>query len=69
VRLVVETRELDGEADNVSKTGVLFFSEGELRVTVEIEADGATRRIPGRVVRAQRMQGAHVGWAVEFDPE
>ncbi|MBL8860260.1 MAG: PilZ domain-containing protein [Planctomycetes bacterium] len=68
VKLQVETQELEGHADNVSPTGVLFFSEGDLRVTVEIDEDGKTRKVTGRLVRAQRMRGDSFGWAVEFDP-
>jgi hypothetical protein len=68
VKLTVETRELEGRADNISQTGVLFFSEGDLRVSVEIEDKGETRTLRGRLVRAQRMRGQSFGWAVEFDP-
>ena len=68
VRLWVESPELVGHADNVSQTGVLFFSEGPLRVTVEIEENGLRRKRAGRLVRAQRMRGDNIGWAVEFDP-
>ena len=68
VRLTVETPELVGRADNVSQTGVLFFSEGPMRVTVEIEEHGVKTRRAGRLVRAQRMSGENIGWAVEFDP-
>ena len=68
VRLQIETQELEGHADNVSPTGVLFFSEGDLRVTVEIDEDGKSRKVTGRLVRAQRMRGDSFGWAVEFDP-
>lgn len=68
VKLTVDTKELEGHADNVSPTGVLFFSEGDLRVTVKIEENGETRTASGRLVRAQRMRGDSFGWAVEFDP-
>jgi hypothetical protein len=68
VKLKIETQELSGHADNVSPTGVLFFSEGDLRVTVDIEENGTTRTVSGRLVRAQRMRGDSFGWAVEFDP-
>jgi hypothetical protein len=51
----------------VSGTGILFFSEGDLRVTIEVEEAGTTTRRPGRLVRAQRMRGDRFGWAVEFD--
>jgi hypothetical protein len=68
VRVVIETRELSGRADNVSQNGVLFFSDSDLRVTVQVGEGTEARSIPGRLVRAQRMRGDHFGWAVEFDP-
>ena len=68
VRLFVETHELSGRAENVSQTGVLFFSQGELRVSVEIEENGGLKRVSGRLVRAQRMRDDNIAWAVEFDP-
>ena len=67
VKLTIDTKELEGRADNVSQSGVLFFSEGDLRVTVEVEENGTVKRRPGRLVRAQRMRGDRFGWAVEFD--
>ncbi len=68
VKVVIETRELSGRADNVSQNGVLFFSDSDLRVTVQVGEGTEERSIPGRLVRAQRMRGDHFGWAVEFDP-
>lgn len=67
IKLSIDTKELEGRADNVSQSGVLFFSEGELRVTIEVEENGTTKRRSGRLVRAQRMRGDRFGWAVEFD--
>ena len=68
VKLKIQNQELAGHADNVSPTGVLFFSEGDLRVSVELEDANGTRTVSGRLVRAQRMRGNSFGWAVEFDP-
>lgn len=67
IKLSIETKELEGRADNVSQSGILFFSEGDLRVTVEVEENGVVKQRPGRLVRAQRMRGDRFGWAVEFD--
>jgi len=67
IKLKIDTLELEGRADNVSQSGVLFFSEGDLRVTVEVEANGTVEKHSGRLVRAQRMRGDRFGWAVEFD--
>jgi len=68
IRLVVDSRELTGRAENVSESGVLFFSPGELRVSVEIDEHGTKQVRSGRLVRAQRLRGDQIGWAVEFDP-
>lgn len=68
VKLKIQAQDLEGHADNVSPTGVLFFSEGDLRVTVELEDANGARTVKGRLVRAQRMRGNSFGWAVEFDP-
>ena len=68
VKLSLVTHELEGRAENVSQSGVLFFSEGDLRVSVEVEENGTTRQRTGRLVRVQRMRGDRFGWAVEFDP-
>jgi hypothetical protein len=67
VRLTLETPELQGKASNISSSGILFFTEGELKVTVEIEENGETRRVSGSLVRCERIKGDHRGWAVEFD--
>ena len=66
-RIVLAAGTFEGSVDNLSKTGALVFTEGELRVDVELEEDGrkVTRR--GRLVRLQRVRADHVGWAVEFD--
>ena len=65
----LDTRELTGEAVNLSQGGALFFSHGDLCVTIEFEEQGRRERRSGRLVRAQRMSGDEIGWAVEFDPE
>jgi hypothetical protein len=67
IKLSIETKELEGRAENVSQSGVLFFSEGDLRVTIDVEENGAVQHRSGRLVRAQRMRGDRFGWAVEFD--
>lgn len=67
VRMLLETTDLAGPAENISSTGVMFFSDEQLRVSVEIDENGTTTQRSGRLVRAQRMQGDSVAWAVEFD--
>ena len=68
VKLTVLTTELEGFADNVSPTGIQLFSDGDVRVTLEIEEKGGVRHVHGRLVRAQRMRADDIGWAIELDP-
>jgi len=67
VHLKVDAQDLMGEADNLSRSGILFFTEGELRVELEIESDGEVMKKTGRLVRCERIHDARRGWAVEFD--
>ena len=67
VRIRIETPELAGEAENLSSTGILFFTDGDLCVEVEVEDDGVVRRLHGHLVRCERIEGNRRGWAVEFD--
>ena len=60
--------ELNGEVDNTSKTGILFFTDEELRLRLEITENGQTSTRTGRLVRMQRLQPGQNGWAVELDP-
>jgi hypothetical protein len=67
IQVSIETVELRGVVNNISKAGALFFTEGDLRVTVEVLHDGETQRLTGSLVRCERIKGDHRGWAVEFD--
>jgi hypothetical protein len=67
VRLSVHAQDLAGEADNISQTGILFFTEGDLRVVLEVETDGEVMSRAGRLVRCERIHDSRSGWAVEFD--
>ena len=67
VKLMIDAATLDGEMDNVSQSGVLFFTGADLRVSVEVEENGEQVVKTGRLVRAQRVRPEHVGWAIEFD--
>ncbi|MAE29726.1 MAG: PilZ domain-containing protein [Planctomycetota bacterium] len=69
LRLRVDSPHLDGKAENISDSGILFFTDRPLRVTVELEEDGVLRSRSGRLVRAQRIKGDTTGWAVEFDEQ
>jgi len=67
VRMDLPETHLVGSAENISRSGILFFSDVPLRVRLEIEQHGETRVVEGRLVRGQRMRDDHFGWAVEFD--
>lgn len=69
VRLSVDSADLHGISENISGVGVLFFTESSLKVTIEINEEGAKRTRTGRLVRVQRMSLDSTGFAVEFDPE
>lgn len=68
VRMFIEAMQISGEAENVSRSGILFFSQGNLRVRIEVDENGTVTKRSGRLVRAQRMRGDSFGWAIEFDP-
>lgn len=67
VTLHLHDSELEGVSSNLSRTGVLFFTEEPVRVTVELEEEGVVRRRTGTLVRCERIRGERRGWAVEFD--
>lgn len=69
VRMRIETQELRGQSENLSRAGLLFFSEEPLKVTVEVDEPGGPRTYRGRLIRVQRMSEHSTGLAVEFDPE
>ena len=69
VRMHLETTTLEGVSDNISRAGLLFFSEEGLRVRVEVHEDEGTRSYLGRLIRLQRMSESSTGLAIEFDPE
>ena len=69
VTLRIETSSLCGQGDNISRAGILFFSEEPVRVTVEVADPTGTRTYRGRLIRLQRMGESSTGLAVEFDPE
>ncbi|MBK7874442.1 MAG: PilZ domain-containing protein [Planctomycetes bacterium] len=68
VTMRLDGAEQAGVAENLSAGGVPFFTDGDLRVTLVIEEHGERTEHSGRLVRAQRMRGSRLGWAIEFDP-
>jgi hypothetical protein len=67
LKLLIDAATLEGELDNISTSGVLFFTGADLRVSVQLEQNGKAVVRTGRLVRAQRVRPEHVGWAIEFD--
>ena len=69
VTMRLETSALSGLSDNISRAGLLFFTEEPLRVTLEVQEGGGRRTYRGRLIRLQRMSESSTGLAIEFDPD
>ncbi len=69
VTLSIETHALEGTSDNLSRAGLLLYSEQPIRVTVEVAEASGKRTYKGRLIRLQRISDASIGLAVEFDPD
>ncbi|MFT5051693.1 MAG: hypothetical protein ACI8QZ_003113 [Chlamydiales bacterium] len=67
VRVLIDSCQLLGDIENLSRTDVKFYSDEGLAVTVEIEQDGMLKRLPGHVVRLESGQDRGSGWVIEFD--
>ena len=60
---------LNGVSENLSDEGIMFYTEEDLRVTVEYEGPEGPCKRSGRIVRVNRVGEQETGMAVEFDPE
>jgi hypothetical protein len=69
VTLHLETETLVGQSDNISRAGLLLYSDQPIRVRVELADENGTRTYRGRLIRLQRISESNVGLAVEFDAE
>ena len=69
VTMHLETSVLVGQADNISRAGILFYSDQPVRVTIELAEPSGTRTYHGHLIRLQRMSEASTGLAVEFDAD
>jgi len=69
VTLRLETSVLAGQSDNISRAGILLYSDQPLRVSIEVNEPGGPRIYKGRLIRLQRISDESTGLAVEFDPE
>lgn len=68
VTVTLDSGAIQGQASNLSKTGILFFTDEEVKVEVTLtDPEGNQRTERGNLVRCERIKGNHRGWAVEFD--
>ena len=65
--LELNTDSLDGMADNLSRVGMMLYTDQPLKVTVRIEGFRGGHPVTGRLVRLQRMDDTYSGVAIEFD--
>lgn len=69
VTMHLETSVLAGQSDNISRAGILFYSDQPVRVTIELADPSGLRTYHGRLIRLQRMSESSTGLAVEFDAD
>ncbi len=67
IRMRLETDYIAGQSDNISRVGLMFFTDEPLRVSVEVTEKGERKTYRGRLVRVQRMNETNTGLAIEFD--
>jgi len=67
VSLRFETGTLAGQGDNISRAGLLLYTDQPIRVTVEVEEAGGARTYQGRLIRVQRIGDETTGLAIQFD--
>lgn len=62
-------RPIEGQSENLSREGIMFYTDQELRVSVEFEGPDGPQTRSGRIVRVTRVSDQETGMAVEFDAE
>jgi hypothetical protein len=67
VRMWFDSEAIPGISDNISRVGLMLFTDEPLRVTVEVDVDGEPQTFTGRLIRAQRMNDSNTGIAIELD--
>lgn len=67
LRIVVQEQELQGEFQDASPNGIMFYADGPLQVQVEFDQDGERVLRTGRLVRLQKADEKRSVVAVEFD--
>jgi hypothetical protein len=63
----LEDQAIEGFGDNVSPAGILFLTNGAVRVVVRYADTEGQHERRGRLVRVQRMNDAASGFAIAFD--
>ncbi len=66
IRVHIEPCDADGHSENLSQHDMLFLTDEDVRVTIEIEDDGVVKSTPGRLVRLEPTEDGGSGWAIEF---
>jgi hypothetical protein len=69
VSMRLETDHVVGQSDNISRAGILFYSDQPIRVTIEVAEPSGLRTYHGRLIRLQRISDTNTGLAVEFDAD
>lgn len=67
VSLRLESQVLEGNADNLSQAGVLFFCDNVLRVTAQLQGTGEREAYAAQIVRIESLDGVESSYAVAFD--
>lgn len=67
VSLRLESQILEGNADNLSQAGVLFFCDRVLHVTAQIQGEHEREAYAAQIVRIESIDGVESSYAVAFD--
>lgn len=65
--LRLASQAIEGQAESLSGSGALFFSNGTLEVEVQYEENGVLQTRIGRLARSERVSGTRQSWAIEFN--
>ena len=69
VSLRFETGTLAGQGENISRAGLLLYTDQPIRVAVEVQEAGGPRTYQGRLIRVQRIGDEATGLAIQFDQD
>ena len=66
IRGRIDSCELQGHTENLSQHDLLFITDDDVHVTIEIEDDGVVKTTPGRLVRLEPDADGSSGWGIEL---